>query len=154
MDFAQEDWDAIKVEADDLFLEHQQEVGFYNDVQVLSVDHALYDAVNKRGRIRFYSARENGVLVGYAMFILGYSGHYKDSLRATNDCLYIESEHRKGLAGYKFMQWCETQLSADPAKIKFIIWKTKTNHDFGPILKRQGYALEELTYSKHIGAVK
>lgn len=96
--------------------------------------------------VRVFTARDNGTLVGYAVFILVKHPHYQDSLQAQQDLLYLDAQFRKGLIGYQFMKWCDQQLEDEGAEI--IYQFSSGRRDIGPILNRLGYKPIQQLYSK------
>lgn len=114
-------------------------------------DWKVYKQVFETGMIRIFTARVAELLVGYQVFILGYHPHRRSSFEATQDVLYLEPEVRQGMVGIKFLKWCDNELKKD--NVKVIHHPIDANHDFGAILKRMGYALTDVVYSRKLEVV-
>lgn len=107
-----------------------------------------YNLMAKTGAIRIFTARLAEMLVGYQVYFVGYHPHRRGSFEATQDVLYLDPEVRQGLAGYKFVKWCDKQLEKEGVKV--IHHPIDARHDFGPVLERMGFELTDLTYSRRV----
>ena len=97
--------------------------------------------------MRIFTARDDaGELHGYQVFFVMNDPHSRDSVQAVQDILYLCRSAREGLAGYRFIKWCAEQLEAEGVDV--IHQRIAAKHDFGPVLERMGFELEDLTYSK------
>ena len=111
-------------------------------------DTGRYEALERDGGLVIYTAREAGVLVGYAAFFLVHHAHYRRNLFALNDVFYVDPARRSDpWLGFRFLKFIDAQLTAD-ADIDAIKWHTKVHLDFGPLLRRLGYQAEEVIWSK------
>ena len=102
-------------------------------------------------RIRQYPMNFDvySVLVGYSYFIFVTLSHYKQITIAVNDTLYVDPDYRKGMVGYKFIKFAETQLVS--LNVQEIMWRTKLGEkNFGTLLERLGYFPEEVSYTKMV----
>lgn len=106
----------------------------------------MYEKCDLAGVIRFFTVRHQGRLVGYQVFIVSEHLHSRDMVQATQDILYLKPEHRRGLVGYRFLKWCMNQLKEDGIAVVHQVISAR--NDFGKILERMGYQLEDMTYSK------
>ena len=129
-----------------LFLKHWQEIGHYKDIE-LNPEWDAYIKLDSLGMLRVYSARLMDRIVGYNVFFVRNSPHYKQSLQASQDILFVDPEHRG--FGLKFIDWCDQQLKAEGVQVVFQHMKAK--HSFGPALeKRLGYELIDLIYGRRL----
>lgn len=143
MKFARESISDVWTEVQALLNEHWREIAHYQDIP-LQPDEQLYLT---SPALRCFTAREDS-LVGYACFIVCPNKHYMGSLQAMQDVLFISPSHRKGLTGYRFIRWCDEQLKAEGVQV--VYHHTKAAHDFGALLKRQGYEEVDRIYAKRL----
>lgn len=95
------------------------------------------------------TARLDGELVGYQVYIITPHLHYKSSITAMSDILYLAPEHRLGRLGLKLMQHAESELKA--RNVQRVIQNVKLSNDWGRILERMGYKPFERIYAKLLG---
>lgn len=126
---------------------HYTEIAYYKDIP-LNPDYELYRNAHKNGILRIYTARDNNILAGYAIFFVRPAPNYNDSLQAVQDILFIEPSKRKGTLGIKFIRWCDDQLRASGVQV--VYHHVKMLMDFGSILERQGYECLEKVYAKRL----
>lgn len=133
-------------ESKPLLIEHWKEIAHYDDIP-LDPDEERYRNIEKSGMLRVYTVRtDDNHIVGYAVFIVNTNAHYKSSLQAVQDILFIHPSSR-GMGG-RFILWCDEQLKADGVQIVFQHLKSKQN--FGKLLERFGYELIDLIYGKRL----
>jgi GNAT superfamily N-acetyltransferase len=135
MEFAKESIEAAR-EVCELAGEHFYEVAAFDD-EVCRPDMAAYAACEASGALRVYTARDKGRLVGYAIYNVTREHHFGDSIRATQDAIYLMPEYRKGSAGYRFVKWCDEQLRADGVD---------TVYQYEPMTRRIGSIFQRLGY--------
>ncbi len=145
--FQAEDWQSHWDEMEPLFRAHWEEIALYKDIP-LEPDRAYYEAMQTAGHLRVYSARDGGTLIGYAVFKVGGNAHYKSTLYASQDILFISPTHRRGRLGYRFIEWCDRQLQAEGVQV--VLQHVKRDFNFGPLLERQGYELMDHIYAKRL----
>lgn len=138
---------------DDLFEElkpllklHWREIAHYQDIN-LDPDWDFYSKAQATNCLRAYTARKEGKLIGYSLFFIKANAHYKDSLQAAQDILFIHPEHR-GSLGAKLIRWCDAQLQAEGVQV--VYHHVKKAHNFGPLLERMGYQLVDLIYGRRL----
>lgn len=126
---------------------HWEEIAHYKDIP-LNPDYELYLAIEKTGALRCYTARtSSGELIGYSVHLLKYHPHYKQSLQANQDIIYIDPRYRGGVGG-RFILWCDEQLKAEGVQV--VYHHIKAAHNFGKLLERFGYELQDLIYCKRL----
>ena len=147
MNFAQESfsWKLVE-EIKPLLVDHHEEVPGVN--APLDPDFLVYATCEKIGVLRIFTVRDDLKLVGYQIFMVSKHPHSKDSLQANQDILYLSPDSRKGLLGYRFIKWCASQLINEGVKVVHQHISAKNN--FGRILERIGFHLEDLTYSMEV----
>jgi hypothetical protein len=78
---------------------HWREITHYADIP-LDPDIDTYNTMEVIGALRCFTAREQGRLVGYAVFFIRHNLHYRSSLQAMQDVLFVLPEHR-GRVGHQ-----------------------------------------------------
>lgn len=154
---------ALLSEALPLLAAHWAEVAHYPDIP-LNVDVDAYLTADECGIARCFTVRtsqmhrqrlhnggqqitEAGVLVGYAVYFVRANAHYKQSIQAVQDVIYLHPSVRGG-TGYKFIAWCDEQLRDEG--VQAVYQHVKEAHNFGKLLERQGYELVDLIYAKRL----
>lgn len=144
MIFAREKLDTYS-EAHALLTAHYQEVAHYQDIE-LDPDYEGYAALEQAGALRIYTARTDGKLIGYAVYIVRHNLHYRSSLQAVQDVLFIHQVHRG--RGMIFIDWCDQQLKAEGVAVVYQHVKVKL--DYGPALAKLGYEPIDHIYGRRL----
>ncbi len=127
---------------------HWEEIAKYKDIP-LSPDIETYNKVEILGRLRCYTARKDGVLIGYAWFFVNYNLHYQESLQAVQDVVFLAPEHRKGRIGLQLLRFADEQLKKDGVQV--ISHHVKKDHpQLGSLLEFMGYEVMDIVYSRRI----
>ena len=134
-------------EALPLFKLHYAEIARYLDIP-LDPDLGMYETVEAAGNLRVYSARHEGELVGYVIFFLRTHPHYKTSLHAHQDVLFLLPAYRKGLVGIRLIKFADKMLGEEGVQV--VSHHVKDYADFGPILERMGYEKVETIYMRRL----
>lgn len=135
-------WD----EAKKLSVEHYAAIAHYQDIP-LNPDDDAYRMLEANGRLRIYTIRdEDNRMMGYQIFILGKNIHYKDSLQAVQDVLWITPSWRG--FGHKFIDWCDSNLHGEGVQV--VMQHMKAKHAFGETLCKMGYELQDLIYTRRL----
>jgi GNAT superfamily N-acetyltransferase len=133
-------------EARPLLEEHWLEIAHYKDI-ILDPDYEAYKASEDAGFVRCYTSRdESGKLVGYALYFVRTNPHYRTSIQASQDILFVSKNHR-GMGG-RFIKWCDEQLRSEGVQV--VYHHIKQAHNFGPMLERFGYELVDLIYARRL----
>jgi GNAT superfamily N-acetyltransferase len=114
----------------------------------LSPDWERYYALQAAGSIRVYTARREGEIIGYAVFIVNRNLHYSTSLQAVQDILFIREDLRRGTLGTRLIKFSEEQLKAEGVQV--VVHHIKSKHNWSPLIERLGYSLVDLIYLKRI----
>jgi GNAT superfamily N-acetyltransferase len=128
---------------------HWREISANLDIP-LDVDKAGYLALENAGMLRVFTARSEGrvsnPIVGYAVYFIKYNLHYKSSLQALQDVLFVHPDHRG--SGGKLIMWADAQLRDEGVQV--VYHHIKAAHNFGPVLERIGYKLVDLIYQRRL----
>ena len=128
-----------------LFKDHYDEIAERTDVIELDPDIEKYNYLYNQKMLEIHTARDDGKLIGYSIWFVCNHMHYKKSLTASSDVLYISPDYRKGLFGYKFIKWTTEEIKK--RKPQSIIFHVKPFLDYGFLLERLGGNLLEKIYS-------
>jgi len=149
--FARESSDTVINEIAPLLEAHWAEIAHYPDILV-HVDYDAYLRLEANGQLRIYTIRVGVELVGYALFTVRHSLHYRSSLQAHQDVLYLAPTYRRGRVGWKFIAWCDTQLKAEGVQV--VYQHTKLAHPaLGLILDRIGYERVDMLWARRLDGV-
>lgn len=146
MRFARERFQDTIDEAMPLVTAHYDEIAHFKDIP-LDPDHVMYAALEDAGVLRVFTARtDEDQLIGYAVFFVRPNIHYKTSLQAAQDVIFIHPNHRG--TGGKFILWCDEELRKEG--VQAVYHHVKAAHNFGPMLERFGYQLIDLIYGRRL----
>lgn len=132
-----------------LIKKHWQEVELNQSKIALNPDWEMYKTLEDYGQLKFFTARDNGKLVGYYSLTMGVSVHHKDHKFATSDVIYLDEEYRSGFNALKLIKYVESNLKQ--FGVSFVMISTKAHKPFSVLLERMGYGLNEQIFSKYIG---
>ena len=146
VDFAQELLtDELVDQMIPLWMDHYEEITYYKDIK-LSPAIEIYQAAQKQGSLKIYTARHKEKLVGYEVFFIYKHPHYSDVKEAVQDVLFLDQNMRHGSIGYRFMKWADEQLEHEGAAVIFRCVSNK--HDYSSLLKRMGFVAHDTVYSR------
>lgn len=146
--FAEEEFKAgSEKEIGDLTSAHWEEIG--REGYPLKPAWEAYVCLSLNGNLKYYTARESSVLVGYAVFVVTDNPHCVGSRVASQDALYLSKSSRKGSVGLKFIKFCDEMLSADG--VELVTHTSTARRDIGPIFKRIGYKAIGTNYERRLG---
>jgi hypothetical protein len=123
---------------------HYSELGGTADVP-LDIDRGRYEALDASELLRVFTVRVDGELVGYSCHLV-YAHAQTATVRATEEAIYISPPFR-GI-GQSFIRWCDTQLSDEGISHSYRTTKSSRNH--GELLRRCGYAEQEVVFSRRL----
>lgn len=145
--------DALWAEAEPLLRAHYDEISAFKDIP-LEPDVALYMAGEAAGILRVFTARleydceaRHYPLVGYALYFVRPNPHYKSSLQANQDVIYLAPSVR-GKTGLKFIAWCDDQLAAEGVQVVYQHLKVKADH--ARLMAYLGYEPVDTIYAKRL----
>lgn len=135
-------------EAMPLFQEHWEEIAIFKDIP-LSPNREAYNVLEDSNMLRCYTARDEGVLVGYAVFIITRHLHYSQSIFAMQDVVFVRQGSRQGRVGLKLLDFAEDMLKAD--NVTLVQHHVKREHPvLGVLLKHKGYSSSETLWTKRL----
>ena len=132
-----------------LLEEHWEEVALNKDKIKINPDWEAYFSLESQGKLDIFTARDEGVLVGY--FVVFVYAHilYKDHFFAKNDLIYLSPSHRKGFTGIRLIKFAEKCLKEDGVSV--LVVNTKNHRPFHKVMQFLGFIPEDVEYSKYIG---
>lgn len=135
-------------EVDGLLQLHYQELTLNKDRVKLNPRWDHYAALEQVNAFLIFTARDSGKLIGYSAFFVNRHMHYGDLVICSNDVLFLHPDHRTGRTGIKLIRYCEEQAQARFKKNFSLTWHAKAGTTLAAILKRMGYTLQDLIFSK------
>lgn len=141
--FAVEPLHQIKDEIKTLIELHYQELEWTKSV-ALNPDWEKYEYADNNGSLAIFTARDED-LIGYNVFFLNESLHYKGLKQAIQDLIFIHPDKR-GFGKY-FIYWCDEKLKE--IGMQRVYYHLKASNNFGPsLLEPMGYKLIDHVYGK------
>jgi GNAT superfamily N-acetyltransferase len=141
---------AVLEEIRPLIIKHYEEIAWKQDKIALNPDFDRYRDIEEKGGLRIYTAREDGALVGYAIFFVMQHLHYKDKVMAVNDLFFVEHSKRGARVGQKLLkEYAQTELYKEG--VQWISLHIKLNHDWSKLAEMWGYEKVEVICMKWIG---
>lgn len=134
---------------EDLLRAHWQEVAHFPDI-ALEPDWEAYAIVEAAGMLRIFTVRIAGDLVGYAAYIVKHAPHYKSSLQATQDILFLAPQHRGARIGAHLILFADQYFSSQGVQAVYQHTKVKQELDMGPLLTRLGYELVDALWARRL----
>jgi L-amino acid N-acyltransferase YncA len=136
---------ALYEEALPLLTLHWREIAHFQDIP-LDPDVERYITIESNDALRVFTARLDGKLVGYACFLLAPHSHYKGSLQAVQDVLYVDPACRCSTIGLRLIRHCNEALALEGVQV--VLQHVKDAHPaLGIILERMGFERVETIYA-------
>jgi GNAT superfamily N-acetyltransferase len=130
-----------------LFDEHYNELSVTKEYD-LNPCYEVYFEADKRNLVQVVLCENDDELIGYIVFFLAPSLHYKDCMQATEDIYYLKPQYRKGTIGIKMFKFAEKHLKS--IGINMIRYSTKTHMDNTKLFEYLGYEFIEKVFIKKI----
>ena len=128
---------------------HWSEIGaFDRDNVPLDVDWDKYVAMEEVGVVKMLTVRSDGCLIGYYIAFVTFHPHYKQTLFADCDIMFLLPSYRKGFTGYKLIKKAEEYLFSIGVQINIL--STKANKDLAKLTERLGYKPLDIKYYKEV----
>ena len=89
---------------------HWEEIALNKEKVKLNPDWDLYSKMNEMGLVRTFIARDNGKLIGYFVVTVHPHMHYKDTIYALNDVIYVDPEYRGSTVAVRLIKHVEKEL--------------------------------------------
>jgi hypothetical protein len=125
---------------------HNEEVGTFGSHK-LEPNKEMYEQLEKSGVIHFFTMRHDSMLVGYCSMLMFPHHHYRGTVCANQDALYVLPEWR-GFASVKFLRFIDSELFKSGADK--ITRQVTVKKDFSRTLERMGYEAKEVVYTRSV----
>ncbi len=139
--------DALIEEMTPLLLRHKDEVCVYDDFE-FGPNWELYKQMYESNVLHAYTARDDGVLIGYIVYTVGDNPHYKDVVQADQDVLYLDPDHRGFMLGTRLIKYGDVELAK--LGVTLVVQHVKLAKDFSPILDRIGYMKTKTIHERRL----
>jgi len=137
-------WDEIQP----LVARNWEETGCFKDVP-LSPDKHKYTILEDAGQLHCYTVRNEGELVGYGLFFVGWSLHYSTTRQSAQDVFFIAPEYRHGRVALKFLEYVIAQLQEAGVQVDY--QQVMAGHpELGRLLEHLGYQVVGTLYGKRL----
>ena len=146
MKIAHECLASVKEDIKPLIEKHWEMVALNQGKILLNPNWEEYAKLDAAHKLRVFTARQDGILVGYCVLTVGHSIHYKDHIFANNDVTFVLPEHRSGATGYYLLKFAEDFCLENGISLMNI--NTKVHIPFDNLLISMGFDLIERIYSK------
>lgn len=132
-----------------LLAAHWREIAHYPDIP-LDPDKDRYLQIEQAGIVRAFTARTaSWRLVGYSVFFVVPSLHYRQSLQANQDVIYVEPAMRSGRVGLGLIQFGDACLRNEG--VQLVHQHQKNAHPaLGRLLAHLGYEAVETGWMKRL----
>ncbi len=152
--FQVEDWDNLYEDIIVLISSHWKEVGAFNSVTTpLEPDWGMYKQLYQDGALQLITARDDQILIGYAIFILHILRHHRNLAFADSDIIFVSKEHRKGIVGYNLLKYSVEVLKGltyRDIKVGAIGLSIPIKRPFKALAARLDFKLTELKYIREV----
>jgi len=132
-----------------LFPAHWEELGMFKDKMPLDPDYGEYYRREAVDALVMPILRENGKIIGYWPTFISPGLHYKSTLSATMDILYIAPEHRGNGSGKMLFDCLYAELKR--RGVKFWHCGSKNHKQIEWFLKMCGFDPFEMHFCMWIG---
>jgi len=112
----------------------------------LNIDWDTYYDLEGRGLLKFFTARKDGVLIGYFVVILTGLLTSKGEVIGAYDAVYVHKDYRKSMVGKRLFDFVEKCIKEDG--INRVIASSSKKNPIGNFLTRLGYNEIETKYEK------
>lgn len=139
----------------DLVALHWEEAATDKDAFPMAPDWPGYRATERAGALKILTFRRGAALLGYNIFFVQPTLHHRNSLWAINDLIYLDPDHRRGLAGARLIREAEARLRllgvkkiAYASKPHVHLGHGKVGATLGDLLVKLGYKHAESIFDK------
>ena len=112
----------------------------------LVIDWDAYFAYEEAGRLKFFTAREEGKLIGYFVVLIISPLTAKGELVGSYDAVYVHRDYRKSMVARRMFKFVEDCMRED--HIYRVVASSSTKNPIGKFLNRLGYSEIETKYEK------
>jgi len=114
--------------------------------ETLVIDWDSYFALEEVGRLKFFTARKDGLLIGYFVVIITSPLTTKGELVGSYDAVYVHKDYRKSTVTRRLFKFVEACMKEDG--IYRLIASSSSKNPIGRFLNRLGYKEIETKYER------
>ena len=103
-------------------------------------------ALEEAGGLKFFTAREDGLLVGYFVVLITSPLTTKGSLIGVYDAVYVHKDYRKSTVARRMFKFVEGCMKEDG--VYRVLASSSSKNPIGKFLDRLGYSEIETKYEK------
>lgn len=144
---ARETVDSVLSEIGPLTQLNFDETAHFKDI-ALDLDVEFYRRAEAAGVVRIFTARDDGKLVGYCVFVVCRSPKYKGSLQASQEVLFVHPAKRGTTVGPRLLGYCDNSLADEGVQV--VYHQVMEGHDFGRLLEGLGYHRVGYVYARRL----
>jgi hypothetical protein len=127
---------------------HYAELAHFKDIP-FDLDQHKYNVLDEAGLLRLHTARDREWrLMGYTSLIVSPNIHYRTSLQAMQDVVFMLPEFRYGAIGSRLIAFSDRQLEAEGVQV--VYRNTAEELDFSAVLKHLGYQPVERLFARRL----
>lgn len=135
------------MEAQPLFAAHYRES--VRDPMALAPDFGVAIKLELAGVVRAFTVRDEGALVGYAIFLVTPHLHHKRDVVALCDVIYVKPSHRAPRVALRLLRTAEAQLTEEGVS-RMQMREPAHDRSIGRLAESVGYELSERVYEKSL----
>jgi len=114
--------------------------------ETLVIDWDSYFALEESGRLKFFTVRKDGLLIGYFVVIITSPLTAKGELVGSYDAVYVHKDYRKSTVARRLFKFVEGCMKEDG--IYRLIASSSSKKPIGKFLSRLGYKEVETKYER------
>ena len=114
--------------------------------ETLVIDWDSYFALEEVGRLKFFTARKDELLIGYFVVIITSPLTTKGELVGSYDAVYVHKDYRKSTVARRLFKFVEACMKEDG--IYRLIASSSSKNPIGRFLNRLGYKEIETKYER------
>jgi len=114
--------------------------------QDLHINWDEYFRLEEAGHLKFFTARKEGLLIGYFVVIITAPLTSKFDPVGTYDAVYVHKDYRKSTVGKRLFKFVETCMREDG--VYRVVASSSSKNPIGRFLIRMGYHEIETKYEK------
>ena len=141
-DFAIETYDRIVNDVKPLLTAQYDETATYKDIP-LDPNFTFYAQANEYGLVRFYTARDDGALVGYAVVVVNKRHSQYDHPWATSNLFWVRPDRRGSGVGRGLVRFIKENL------LGYVLQMVSSvdHPELAALLASEGFAPVEVVHS-------
>jgi GNAT superfamily N-acetyltransferase len=112
----------------------------------LDIDWVSYLSLEAEGKLKFFTARDDGLLIGYFVVLIMSPLTCKHEVMGYYDAVYVHKDYRKSTVARRLFKFVEDCLRED--KIYRVIASSSSKKPISKLLTRMGYTEIETKHEK------